>query len=90
GWVAAAQAEVPAQQQEQASGWFRMMVGDTEVTALYDGHTTLDTSLLKGMEHDEILRHLDALFIDAENGMQTAVNAFLIHTGQNLVLVDAG
>ncbi|BBI72618.2 hypothetical protein HAALTHF_22780n [Vreelandella aquamarina] len=88
--VAAAQAEVPAQQQEQASGWFRMMVGDTEVTALYDGHTTLDTSLLKGMEHDEILRHLDALFIDAENGMQTAVNAFLIHTGQNLVLVDAG
>ncbi len=57
---------MPAQQQEQASGWFRMMVGDTEVTALYDGHTTLDTSLLKGMEHDEILRHLDALFIDAE------------------------
>ncbi len=89
-WVAAAQAEVPAQQQEQAPGWFRMMVGDVEVTALYDGHTTLDTSLLKGMEQDEILRHLNALFIDAESGMQTAVNAFLLHTGENLVLVDAG
>ena len=31
-WVAAAQAEVPAQQQEQAPGWFRMMVGDVEVS----------------------------------------------------------
>ncbi|MGM0833358.1 MAG: MBL fold metallo-hydrolase [Pseudomonadota bacterium] len=90
GWVAAAQAELPAQQLEQAPGWFRMMVGEYEVTALYDGHTTLDTSLLKGMEQDDILRHLDALFIDADSGMQTAVNAFLIHTGENLVLVDAG
>ncbi|WP_404463715.1 MBL fold metallo-hydrolase [Vreelandella aquamarina] len=90
GWVAAAQAELPAQQQEQASGWFRMMVGEYEVTALYDGHTSLNTSLLSGMEQDEILRHLDALFIDAESGVQTAVNAFLVHTGENLVLVDAG
>lgn len=90
GWVAAAQAELPNQEQEQAPGWFRMMVGEYEVTALYDGHTAIDTSLLKGMERNEILRHLDALFIDAENGMQTAVNAFLIHTGENLVLVDAG
>lgn len=90
GSVAAAHAELPAQQQEQAPGWFRMMVGEYEVTALHDGHTTLDTSLLKGMEQEEILRHLDALFIDADNGMQTAVNAFLIHTGDNLVLVDAG
>ena len=90
GSVAAAHAELPAQQQEQAPGWFRMMVGEYEVTALHDGHTTLDTSLLKGMEQEEILRHLNALFIDADNGMQTAVNAFLIHTGDNLVLVDAG
>ncbi|RBI68240.1 MBL fold metallo-hydrolase [Vreelandella sulfidaeris] len=90
GWAATAQAELPAQQQEQAPGWFRTMVGEYEVTALHDGHTAIDTSLLKGMEQDEILRHLDALFIDAENGMQTAVNAFLIHTGENLVLVDAG
>ncbi|RUR33710.1 MBL fold metallo-hydrolase [Vreelandella nanhaiensis] len=90
GWAATVQAELPTQQQEQAPGWFRMLVGEYEVTALYDGHTAIDTSLLKGIEQDEILRHLDALFIDAENGMQTAVNAFLIHTGENLVLVDAG
>ncbi|BBI63614.1 hypothetical protein HSBAA_49200 [Vreelandella sulfidaeris] len=76
GWAATAQAELPAQQQEQAPGWFRTMVGEYEVTALHDGHTAIDTSLLKGMEQDEILRHLDALFIDAESGMQTAVNAF--------------
>ena len=90
GCAVSAQAELPTQQQEQAPGWFRMMVGDYEVTALYDGHTAIDTSLLKGMDQEEILRHLDTLFIDAESGMQTAVNAFLIHTGENLVLVDAG
>jgi len=57
GWAVSAQAELPTQQQEQAPGWFRMMVGEYEVTALYDGHTAIDTSLLKGMEQEEILRH---------------------------------
>ena len=63
GCAASAQAELPTQQQEQAPGWFRMMVGEYEVTALYDGHTAIDTSLLKGMEQEEILRHQDALFV---------------------------
>jgi len=80
----------PDQRPEQVSGWFRMMVDDHEVTALYDGHTAIDTQLLKGMGQDDIREHLDALFIDTEDGVQTAVNAFLINTGDNLVLVDAG
>lgn len=80
----------PDQRPEQVSGWFRMMVDDHEVTALYDGYTAIDTQLLKGMGQDDIREHLNALFIDTEDGVQTAVNAFLINTGENLVLVDAG
>ncbi|SER79823.1 Glyoxylase, beta-lactamase superfamily II [Vreelandella subterranea] len=83
-------AAAPDQRPEQVSGWFRMMVDDHEVTALYDGYTAIETQLLKGMEQAEIREHLNALFIDAEDGVQTAVNAFLINTGENLVLVDAG
>lgn len=80
----------PDQRPEQVSGWFRMMVDDHEVTALYDGYTAIDTQLLKGMGQDDIREHLNALFIDTEDGVQTAVNAFLINTGENLVMVDAG
>lgn len=80
----------PDQRPEQVSGWFRMMVDNHEVTALYDGYTAIDTQLLKGMGQDDIREHLNALFIDTEDGVQTAVNAFLINTGENLVLVDAG
>lgn len=80
----------PDQRPEQVSGWFRMMVDDHEVTALYDGYTAIETQLLKGMEQAEIREHLNELFIDSEDGVQTAVNAFLINTGENLVLVDAG
>ncbi|MDR5873473.1 MBL fold metallo-hydrolase [Vreelandella gomseomensis] len=80
----------PDQRPEQVSGWFRMMVDNHEVTALYDGYTAIDTQLLKGMGQDDIREHLNALFIDTDDGVQTAVNAFLINTGDNLVLVDAG
>ncbi|KPQ22870.1 MBL fold metallo-hydrolase [Halomonas sp. HL-93] len=88
--VSLSTAAAPDQRPEQVSGWFRMMVDDHEVTALYDGYTAIETQLLKGKGQDDIREHLNALFIDTEDGVQTAVNAFLINTGENLVLVDAG
>ncbi|MFO7648563.1 MBL fold metallo-hydrolase [Halomonas sp. 3H] len=86
----AVQAAPPDQRREQVPGWFRMMVDRHEVTALYDGYIDLDTGLLTGMDQEALRTHLDALFIDTESGVQTAVNAFLVHTGDHLVLVDAG
>jgi len=85
-----ARAAPPASAETQAPGFYRMIVGDFEVTALFDGHTQLAQELLRGMRQRDIQRQLRQAFVPAENPIQTAVNAYLVHTGQHLVLVDAG
>lgn len=87
---AVAHAEPPAQQKTQVPGYYRMKLGDFEVTALFDGTTDLNVKLLKGGSTKEIENLLARMFVSTTPGMQTAVNAFLIHTGDHLVLVDTG
>jgi glyoxylase-like metal-dependent hydrolase (beta-lactamase superfamily II) len=84
-----AAAQPPAQQKTQAPGYFRLAVGDYEVTALFDGYNDLSPKLLKGMKPEEI-RALLARHAIETPGVQTAFNAFLINTGKNLILVDTG
>ncbi|MFN7834645.1 MAG: MBL fold metallo-hydrolase [Burkholderiaceae bacterium] len=74
----------------QVPGFYRTMVGDFEITALYDGYVDLDQKLLKGATAKEIQSALASMFIYHNKGAQTAVNAYLINTGNNLVLVDSG
>ena len=85
-----AEAAPPAQQKTQAPGFYRMALGDFEITALYDGFIDLDQKLLKGASAEDIQGLLARMFIANTPGVQTAVNAYLVHTGQNLVLVDTG
>src|SRR6476469_6881284 len=86
----AAQAAQVAQQKVQVPGFYRIALGEMEVTALYDGFIDLDaTKLLKNATPKEIQSLLAKRFQDAK-GVQTAVNAYLVNTGANLVLVDAG
>ncbi|MCK9986930.1 MAG: hypothetical protein AzoDbin1_03402 [Azoarcus sp.] len=73
----------------QVPGYYRTMVGQFEVTALYDGAIELDTKLLKNAEPEDLNRMLARMFVGNPK-MQTAVNAYLINTGGNLILVDAG
>ncbi|WP_221930926.1 MBL fold metallo-hydrolase [Telmatospirillum sp. J64-1] len=83
-------AEPPAQQQNQVPGYYRMAVGEFEVTALYDGYVDLPPQLLSGIAEDDIQSLLARMFLETTPGVQTAVNAYLVHTGSRLVLVDAG
>ena len=83
-------ADVVPVRTEQAPGFFRAGVGRVTVTALYDGYIGIAPTLLKGMSADDIQTLLTRMFQASDNGIQTAVNAFLVHTGKNLVLVDAG
>lgn len=87
---ARAQATPPAQQKTQMPGYYRMMVGQLEVTALYDGYIDLDPKILKYTSAREVQSLLARMFVESTPGMQTAVNAYLINTGRNLVLVDTG
>ncbi len=73
----------------QVPGYYRMMLGQFEITALYDGALDLDTKLLHNTTPTELNKLLARMFVGNPK-MQTAVNAYLINTGEHLVLVDAG
>lgn len=73
----------------QAPGYFRLAVGDYEVTALFDGYNDLSPKLLQGMSQRQIRALLARRSIETP-GVQTAFNAFLVNTGTQLILVDTG
>ncbi|ARJ64852.1 MBL fold metallo-hydrolase [Magnetospirillum sp. ME-1] len=85
-----AQAETPAQKGDQVGGWHRFKLGGFEVTALYDGYIDLPQKVLLNISAKSTEELLRRMFVDYGKGIQTAVNAYLVHTGNRLVLVDAG
>ncbi|SEN15458.1 Glyoxylase, beta-lactamase superfamily II [Duganella sp. CF517] len=73
----------------QAPGYYRMMLGDYEITALSDGsHAFPIDTVMTHIKPDAIKQDL----ADAElaQPVQGSINAFLINTGKKLILVDAG
>lgn len=73
----------------QVPGYYRTMIGQFEITALYDGAIGLDPKLLTNARLADIQKLLAQKFVGTDK-MQTAVNGFLVNTGRRLVLVDAG
>ena len=73
----------------QVPGYYRIQLGQFEITALYDGAIQLDAKLLHHAKPADLNRLLARMFVGNPK-MQTAVNAYLINTGEHLVLVDAG
>jgi len=83
-----AQAKAP-KVQTQVPGYYRLQLGQFEITALYDGAIELDTKLLRNTTSADLNRLLSRMFVGNPK-MQTAVNSYLINTGDHLVLVDTG
>lgn len=88
-FVAHALADAPDQIRQQVPGYYRLVVGDFEVTALFDGYNDLAPSLLKGLSPEKV-RALLARQAIGPHRMPTTFNAFLINTGKHLVMVDSG
>ena len=85
----AAPAGPPAQVRTQAPGFYRMMLGDFEITALSDGTASLPM--------DKLLTHAKPGEVEALLGrthqtspLDVSINAFLINTGSKLILIDTG
>lgn len=73
----------------QAPGWFRMNVGDFEVTALSDGTVELPVdAILTNTTPAKVKKAMAAAHL--KTPAETSVNAYLINTGSKLVLIDAG
>ena len=87
-WAGAAHAEAPMVK-TSAPGYFRMMLGDFEVTALSDGTVALPVNkLLTNTTPGKVDQVLAKSFLKAP--LETSVNGYLINTGAKLVLVDTG
>ncbi len=84
----AAHAGAP-QQKSQAPGYYRMMLGDIEVTALSDGTFSMDAEkILTNITPPLLNSALAQVFL--KEPVETSVNGFLINTGSKLVLIDSG
>lgn len=70
-------------------GYYRMQMGDFEVTALSDGTIPQDViKLLANAKPGEINHLLQQHYVTTP--VETSVNAYLIKTNDKLILVDAG
>ena len=70
-------------------GYYRMMLGDFEVTALSDGTVDLEIiPMLTNTTPARVSRALARHYL--KDPVETSVNGYLINTGSKLVLVDAG
>lgn len=84
-------AGVSAKDPKQTPGYFRQMIGEIEVTTLYDGGVRSDPKLLHGINGQELADLLaTACYAGADGRYPTSINAFLVNTGDSLLLVDTG
>jgi glyoxylase-like metal-dependent hydrolase (beta-lactamase superfamily II) len=87
-WAPLAQAEAPMVK-TQAPGYYRMMLGDFEVTALSDGTVKLPMlKLLAGAKPEVLAAALQKGYL--KEMVETSVNGYLVNTGAKLVLIDTG
>ncbi|MBO1074695.1 MBL fold metallo-hydrolase [Roseomonas marmotae] len=77
----------------QVPGLYRLRIGGIEVTALLDGHISFQDQALPGLFPGYDAATADRLrqqaFVPA-GGIPLAVNAYLVNTGAQLILIDAG
>jgi len=72
----------------QAPGFYRMMLGDFEVTVINDGTTSLDVDKLLAEPTAKTEAALKKSF--EASPVETSSNTFLINTGTKLMLIDTG
>ncbi|WP_313623892.1 MBL fold metallo-hydrolase [Achromobacter sp.] len=72
----------------QAPGFYRMMLGAFEITALSDGTVDLPAEALLHAPASDVARHLREHHQNSP--VETSINAYLVNTGAKLVLIDTG
>lgn len=73
----------------QAPGYFRMIIGDLEITSIYDGFVDVDRNLLTGKPAEDLFEILDKNYFPADR-IATSNSNFVIDDGHSITLIDAG
>ena len=71
-----------------APGYFRVMLGDFEITPISDGTVDLPVDQLLNEKADKVKATLASAHL--KTPLETSDNAFLVNTGKKLVLIDSG
>lgn len=87
---AGGQPSAMAAQQRTVPGFYRLMLGKFEITALSDGTVKLPLDKLLSNTTAAQLQTLHGRAGNDPRDAETSINAFLIHTGERLVLIDTG
>lgn len=80
---------------QQVSGYFRYILGDYEITSIYDGFFSGDASIYVGQEAKKTEEawkksFSDTFVKDGKLFTKVSVNTFLVNMGEKLILIDAG
>lgn len=78
----------PVQARYQAPGFYRFQLGHMEITALSDGTVPQAMDQLMAAPTWQVQQLLRESFETLP--VETSMNAFVVHTGQHLLLVDTG
>lgn len=78
------------EQQAQVAGFYQHQVGNTQITALLDGTNFMSPTLFQDISQNQVHEILKKYHADQAKGVQTSINAFLVNTGNSLILVDSG
>lgn len=88
--LAAAPAFANAPMSETTSPVYRLTIGDFDVTAVSDGYLDAPIKIFQHIEPAEAGALLAEDFQPTGDKVRFVVNAFVVNTGDKLVLVDAG
>jgi glyoxylase-like metal-dependent hydrolase (beta-lactamase superfamily II) len=77
-----------AQRHDQVPGFYRLKVGDLEVTALFDGPGVFDSTWLNGTK--ATMNGVAQALHEDPHLLEVSDVGFLVNTGKQLILVDAG
>ncbi len=93
GWIGTAAAKAPLAA-KQVPGFSRRKVGDIEVTALLDGMLSFDMATVQALIARSTIEDMAALdqanYAFPGGKLPVPVNAYVVNTGDKLILVDTG
>lgn len=72
----------------QQGAYYQFKVGQVTVTALSDGTVPLDAAKLFNQDQVEVKKLMENAYLN--NPVETSINAYLIKTGNKLILIDTG